>query len=143
MAALTSAISILEVVTAYFIDQKGWSRAKATSIFGIVITTVGIFCSLSMGGFTDFTTIFDLSFFDFMDYLSTKYMLPIGGMLTAIFIIYKWGVNQFMDEFKSGMNKMIISKNLITILLGIAASIVGFIILIEIFDVLFGIKLIQ
>ncbi|MBQ33857.1 MAG: sodium-dependent transporter [Candidatus Marinimicrobia bacterium] len=143
LAALTSAISILEVVTAYFIDQKGWSRAKATSIFGIVITTVGIFCSLSMGGFTDFTTIFDLSFFDFMDYLSTKYMLPIGGMLTAIFIIYKWGVNQFMDEFKSGMNKMIISKNLITILLGIAASIVGFIILIEIFDVLFGIKLIQ
>jgi hypothetical protein len=70
-------------------------------------------------------------------------MLPIGGMLTAIFILKKWGVNQFMDELKSGMNKMTISKNLITILLGIAASIVGFIILIEIFDVLFGIKLIQ
>ena len=50
---------------------------------------------------------------------------------------------KFIDEFKSGMNKMTISKNLITILLGIAASIVGFIILIEIFDVLFGIKLIQ
>ena len=70
-------------------------------------------------------------------------MLPIGGMLTAIFILKKWGVNQFMDEIKSGMNKMTISKDLITILLGIAASIVGFIILIEIFDVLFGIKLIQ
>jgi NSS family neurotransmitter:Na+ symporter len=46
MAALTSAISILEVVTAYFIDQKGWSRQKATIQFGAVITIVGVFCSL-------------------------------------------------------------------------------------------------
>ena len=41
MAALTSAISILEVVTAYFIDQKGWSRKKATIQFGAVITDCG------------------------------------------------------------------------------------------------------
>jgi len=143
MAALTSAISILEVVTAYFIDQKGWTRKKATIRFGLVITIVGAFCSFSLGGGINITAFLGMSFFDFMDYLSSKYMLPIGGMLTAIFILKKWGVNQFMDEFKSGMNKMTISKNLITILLGIAASIVGFIILIEIFDVLFGIKLIQ
>ena len=143
MAALTSAISILEVVTAYFIDQKGWTRKKATIRFGLVITIVGSFCSFSLGGGINITAFFGMSFFDFMDYLSSKYMLPIGGMLTAIFILKKWGVNQFMDELKSGMNKMTISKNLITILLGIAASIVGFIILIEIFDVLFGIKLIQ
>ena len=143
MAALTSAISILEVVTAYFIDQKGWTRKKATIRFGIMITIVGVFCSISLGGGINITAFLGMSFFDFMDYLSSKYMLPIGGMLTAIFILKKWGVNQFMDEFKSGMNKMTISKNLITILLGIAASIVGFIILIEIFDVLFGIKLIQ
>ena len=50
MAALTSAISILEVVTAYFIDQKGWSRKKATLQFGGVITIVGVFCSFSLGG---------------------------------------------------------------------------------------------
>ena len=143
MAALTSAISILEVVTAYFIDQKGWTRKKATIRFGLVITIVGAFCSFSLGGGINITAFLGMSFFDFMDYLSSKYMLPIGGMLTAIFILKKWGVNQFMDELKSGMNKMTISKNLITILLGIAASIVGFIILIEIFDVLFGIKFIQ
>ena len=143
MAALTSAISILEVVTAYFIDQKGWTRKKATIRFGLVITIVGAFCSFSLGGGINITAFLGMSFFDFMDYLSSKYMLPIGGMLTAIFILKKWGVNQFMDELKSGMNKMTISKNLITILLGISASIVGFIILIEIFDVLFGIKLIQ
>ena len=51
MAALTSAISILEVITAYFIDEKGWSRERATLSFGGVITIVGIFCSLSLGNF--------------------------------------------------------------------------------------------
>ncbi|SVA86292.1 uncharacterized protein METZ01_LOCUS139146, partial [marine metagenome] len=103
MAALTSAISILEVVTAYFIDQKGWTRKKATFQFGIIIIIVGAFCSFSLGGGINITALLGMSFFDFMDYLSSKYMLPIGGMLTAIFILKRWGVNQFMDEFKNGM----------------------------------------
>lgn len=143
MAALTSAISILEVVTAYFIDQKGWSRKKATIQFGAVITVVGAFCSLSMGGGINITEFLGISFFDFMDYLSSKYMLPIGGMLTAIFILKKWGVSHFMDELKLGIEKSFISKEIITVLLGIAATVVGFIILNEIIDVIFGIKLIQ
>ena len=143
MAALTSAISILEVVTAYFIDQKGWSRKKATIQFGAVITIVGVFCSLSMGGGINLTEFFGISFFDFMDYLSSKYMLPIGGLLTALFILKKWGVNNFMDELKKGMDKSKLSKELITVLFGIAAAVVGFIIISEILEVVFGITLIQ
>ena len=143
MAALTSAISILEVVTAYFIDQKGWSRKKTTIQFGVVITIVGAFCSFSLGGGINITAFLGLSFFDFMDYLSSKYMLPIGGMLTAIFVLKKWGVNRFIEELKQGMDKSPISKELITVLLGIATTIVGFIIFSEVLDVLFGIKLIQ
>ena len=70
-------------------------------------------------------------------------MLPIGGMLTAIFVLKKWGVNRFIEELKQGMDKSPISKELITVLLGIATTIVGFIIFSEVLDVLFGIKLIQ
>ncbi len=143
MAALTSAISILEVVTAYFIDQKGWTRKKATIRFGLVITIVGAFCSFSMGGGINITEFLGMSFFDFMDYLSSKYMLPIGGMLTAIFVLKKWGVDHFIEELKTGMDKSIISKEIIIVLLGIAATVVGFIILNEVIDVIFGIKLIQ
>ena len=102
MAALTSAISILEVVTAYFIDQKRWSRAKATIRFGAVITVVGIFCSFSLGNSINLTSFMDITFFDFMDYLSSKYMLPIGGMLTAIFVVFQWGIPNFLDEFQKG-----------------------------------------
>ena len=133
MAALTSAISILEVVTAYFIDQKGWSRKKATIQFGSIITISGIFCSLSLGGGINITGFLGMSFFDFMDYLSAKYMLPIGGMLTAIFILRKWGLSNYMSELKIGMDKIDLSPLLVKTLLTIAAAIVAFIIFNEIY----------
>tara|TARA_Y100000741_G_scaffold33785_1_gene23926 strand:- start:19027 stop:20574 length:1548 start_codon:yes stop_codon:yes gene_type:complete len=118
MAALTSAISILEVVTAYFIDQKGWSRKKATIRFGAIITIVGVFCSLSLGGGINITEFLEMPFFDVMDYLSSKYMLPIGGMLTAIFILDKWGIKEYMYELRQGMNipsnERLIKKDTIT-----------------------------
>lgn len=142
LAALTSAISILEVVTAYFIDQKGWSRTRATVVFGIIITFVGIFCSLSMGDFTDFAFIFKMTFFDFMDYLSAKYMLPIGGMLTAVFIINRWGVPNFLEEFFLGMTSKKISVPAVKLLFVIASLVVGLIILNEIIEIFFGAPLI-
>tara|TARA_Y100000034_G_scaffold34421_2_gene42241 strand:- start:85 stop:1461 length:1377 start_codon:yes stop_codon:yes gene_type:complete len=142
MAALTSAISILEVVTAYFIDQKGWSRKKATIQFGVVITVVGAFCSLSMGGGINITAFLGMSFFDFMDYLSSKYMLPIGGMLTAVFILKKWGIEDYMKELRTGMGDTNISKRLVRKLLTISALIVAFIIFNEVYAEIFGKSLI-
>jgi len=138
MAALTSAISILEVVTAYFIDQKGWSRKKATIQFGAVITIVGVFCSLSMGGGVNITEFLGMPFFDVMDYLSAKYMLPIGGMLTAIFILRKWGIPNYMAELKIGMENANISSRLVQVVLTIAAAVVAFIIFNEVYAEIFG-----
>ena len=138
MAALTSAISILEVVTAYFIDQKGWSRKKATIQFGVVITVVGALCSFSLGGGINITEFMGMPFMDFMDYLSSKYMLPIGGMLTAIFVLKKWGISNYMAELKNGMEDMNLSSNLVKAFLTIAAAIVAFIIFNEVYAEIFG-----
>ena len=137
MAALTSAISILEVITAYFIDEKGWSRKKATIIFGSVVTVVGAFCSLSMGAF-NLTAFTGMSFFDVMDKLSAKYMLPIGGMLTAVFVLYRWGIPNFIAEMVVGMDNPNVSPVLVRILFAISATVVGFIILNEIIATLTG-----
>ena len=142
MAALTSAISILEVITAYFIDEKNWSREKATITFGSVVTLVGIFCSMSMGGFNDFKTIFNISFFDFLDYLSSKYMLPIGGMFTALFVLQKWGVDRFIEELTIGMNNQKVNFYIVKSLFIISALVVGFIIANEIIAILTGNNLI-
>ena len=144
MAALTSAISILEVITAYFIDEKGWSRERATLSFGGVITIVGIFCSLSLGNF-NISSILDISFFDFLDELSSKYMLPIGGALTAIFILSKWGLEPFINELKIGMESAKLDWNLVksisNILFIVSTIFVGLILLNEVFALLFGISL--
>ena len=142
LAALTSAISILEVVTAYFIDQKGWSRLKATLLFGLIITGVGVLCSFSLGDGLNITSFFGMKFFDFMDNLSSKYMLPLGGMLTAIFILVRWKVPNFLEEFYLGMTNRIFSISIIKTFLTIASLVVGFIILNEIFGILFGAPLI-
>tara|TARA_B100001996_G_scaffold381693_1_gene371661 strand:+ start:474 stop:1880 length:1407 start_codon:yes stop_codon:yes gene_type:complete len=143
MAALTSAISILEVITAYFIDNKGWSRANATMVFGSLVTIVGIFCSLSFSSFDDFKQIFHLSFFDFLDYLSSKYMLPIGGMLTGIFVLYQWGIPELIKELGIGMKNDRFNEStsiisgisigiFLKILFIISVSVIGFILLNEI-----------
>ena len=79
---------------------------------------------------------------DFMDYLSSKYMLPIGGMLMAIFIIKRWTVNEFIKEINTGMDSTKISSQLVTVLLSIGALVVGFFILNEIFDKLLGFPII-
>ncbi|MBH49308.1 MAG: sodium-dependent transporter [Candidatus Marinimicrobia bacterium] len=142
LAALTSAISILEVVTAYFIDQKGWSRLEATILFGSTITIVGILCSLSLGDNLNITAIFGMSFFDFMDNLSSKYMLPIGGMLTAVFILARWKIPKFLEEFHLGMTNTKFSVSTTKLLFLISSIVVGFIILNEIIEVLFGSPLI-
>ncbi len=142
LAALTSAISILEVVTAYFIDQKGWSRIKATTIFGSIITGVGVLCSLSMGDGLNITAMFGMTFFDFMDNLSSKYMLPLGGLLTALFILFKWKISNFLEEFYLGMTQRVFSITVVRIFFTIASIVVGFIILNEIIEIIFDVPLI-
>ncbi len=137
MAALTSALSILEVITAYFIDEKGWSRKRATIIFGGVVTLVGAFCSLSMGSF-NITSFIGMSFFDVLDYLSSKYMLPIGGMLCAVFVLYRWGIPSFVAELVVGMEDQNVNQSIFQILFIVSAAVVGFILLNEIIATITG-----
>jgi len=59
-----------------------------------------------------------------MDYASSKYMLPIGGMLTAIFIIWRWGVPALLAEMYLGMKDQLLNVRLMTILLGFAAFVI-------------------
>ncbi len=91
IAALTSAISLLEVVVAYFIDQKGWDRKKAVLVMGGVIFALGIPSGLSEGLLKDFK-LFGMTFFENIDNIASNYLLPLGGMLTAIFVGWVWGV---------------------------------------------------
>ena len=85
IAALTSSISILEVVVAYFMEEFEIGRKLSTVIAAILISVLGVLCSLSMGVLSPFT-LFGLNIFDLIDWISTNMLLPIGGLLIALFI---------------------------------------------------------
>jgi len=84
LAALTSTISMHEVATAYVHEEHQMSRGKAACLVSAGAFILGVLSSLSFGVLKDFT-IGGMIFFDFLDYLTAKIMLPLGGMLICIF----------------------------------------------------------
>jgi NSS family neurotransmitter:Na+ symporter len=83
-AALTSAISLLEVVVSYFIDERGWSRARSTLLLGGSIWLLGILAAID-----NLKVPFrgkPQPFFDIFDFITTNYMLPVGGLLICVFV---------------------------------------------------------
>lgn len=107
IAALTSAISMLEIVVAWMVDEKGITRLKATIGIAILIFILGIPASLSIGAVD--ISIFGISFFDLLDLLQERFLLPIGALLTSVFVGYtlkgsklRLEVNQDSQKLKLG-----------------------------------------
>ena len=84
LAALTSTISLHEVVTAYLNEQFGISRGRAALwVTGFCVVT-GVLSSLSLGVWDD--KFFGLGFFDLLDFVTAKLMLPLSGLLVSLFV---------------------------------------------------------
>lgn len=136
VAALTSAISILEVVTAYFIDEKGWSRFRATTTFGGIIAGIGAVASLSLGEYNILAPFGSLTFFDLLDAASSKYMLPIGGLFTALFVLRRWGLPKFIAEIQAGHGRLALPQRVVQGVFMTASLVVGYILVREIWALL-------
>ncbi len=103
VAALTSSISILEVVVAFFSEELKMRRKPATLLATVLITILGIICSLSMGVLKE-ETLFGLNFFDLMDWISANMLLPLGGLFIALFIGWYFGRKKVQKEISYGGN---------------------------------------
>ena len=101
VAALTSSVSLLEVVVAYLMDEKKVSRKKAVYGSGAIMAIMGIFASLSMGLMSE-SKIFGVGAFDFFDILTDKIFLAIGGMLLSIFVGWFVKKEDLKDELTNG-----------------------------------------
>ncbi|NOY22595.1 MAG: sodium-dependent transporter [Acidobacteria bacterium] len=99
IAALTSTVSLLEVVSAYFIDEKGMNRKKAAVILGMITAILGIPSALSLGANAWFTK---LKFLSRMDFLFGNISLTLGGLLMCLFVAYRWGLKDFMEGLSHG-----------------------------------------
>jgi len=102
LAALTSAIALLEVVVAFFHEELKMKREVATVFATSLITLIGMVCSLSMGPLKDYT-IGGKNLFDSLDWLSSNLLLPVSGMFISIFVGWKLGKGKIKRELsKSG-----------------------------------------
>ncbi len=97
LAALTSAISIHEPVTAYLHEAHHMSRKKAAWCVSFVCMTLGVFCSLSNGILSDFK-IFGLTLIDAFDALPAKILLPLGGIIISLFTGWRLDRKLLYDE---------------------------------------------
>ena len=100
-AALTSAISMLEVGVAFLVDEKGMKRRTATLVLAFSTWLVGVLCSLSFGSLSGIKLL-GLSFFDFLDTLCSDWLLPLGGLAFTIFVGWWMSKADVRDELTNG-----------------------------------------
>ena len=100
IAALTSTISLLEVVVAYISEEHRINRKWATVIACAVTLLVGSFASLSLKEGTHLV-IGGRTVFDVMDFVSSNILLPLGGMLIVIFVGWRFGKTNFYAEISN------------------------------------------
>ena len=86
-AAITSSISLIEPAITFVVEKFSISRLYATNLLGFLTWLLGIFTVLSFNDLSTFT-IFGMTIFDNLDYLTSKIMLPLGGLLMALFVGY-------------------------------------------------------
>ncbi len=100
-AALTSAISMLEVGVAYLVDEKGMERRKATLLLALGTWLLGVLCSLSFGPLAH-VKLLGLNIFDFLDSLCSNWLLPLGGLLFTLFVGWWMSKADVRDELTNG-----------------------------------------
>lgn len=92
VAALTSSVSLLEVVVSFVMDEFKVGRKPAAISVTCLIFLLGVPASLSLGIWSEHT-VFGLGFFDLLDFMTSKLLMPIGEVLLAIFVGWKvWPV---------------------------------------------------
>lgn len=88
LAALSSAISLLEVSVSYFMRRLNMSRKAVTLIVGLVISLLGVLSSLSQGAME--ITIMGDSFLDFIDGFTGNILLPLSALISVLFVTWTW-----------------------------------------------------
>jgi NSS family neurotransmitter:Na+ symporter len=100
LAALTSTISVLEVIVAYFSEQLGLSRKKAIILATLSMFVLGITASLSLG-LTSKVRLFGLNTFDLFNTATANILLPLGGLLIVIFLGWFLPGTEVRDELSN------------------------------------------
>ena len=93
-----------EVIATNLMEMKGWSRKKAVMITSLATFIFGIPSALSGAAllFPDWQSVYGQSFMDTIDLIASTWLIPLGGLITALFIGWKWDLEEVKGAFSQG-----------------------------------------
>ena len=106
LAALSSTISMHEAVTSYFVEKRDMKRKSAAWVVTLIALVLATTASLSMGDWSDFT-ILGMNIFSLLDNFTAIVMLPLLGIMTAVFVGWIWKKEDMKAELtaEGGVDK--------------------------------------
>ena len=107
LAALTSSISMHEISTAYIHETFKISRPKAATIVTAICFVMAIACSLSFGLWKE-VTFLGKGFFDLFDFITAKFLMPLGGLLICTFVGWDMNKKLVASELNSRFTPLLI-----------------------------------
>lgn len=107
LAAMTTVVAVFENLTAYAMDQWGWTRTKTIVVEGIVVFVLSIPCVLGFGPWSHIQTLPGVPgsiFIDLWDFIVSYTLLPVGALIFALFCSHRfgWGWKNFIEEANTG-----------------------------------------
>jgi NSS family neurotransmitter:Na+ symporter len=100
-AAWSSAISLIEPAVAWLVENRNMTRVRAAVWVGLTTWGIGLGTVFSFNLWSE-VKLFDMTFFDLLDYLTANIMLPLGGLLIAVFGGWLMKRESSQDEFAMG-----------------------------------------
>jgi NSS family neurotransmitter:Na+ symporter len=106
IAALTSTISLLEVVVAYFVDERGWDRRKAATLLAGACFLLAVPSALSQGANDWLSTVAGSTWLDIQNIIWGNYALSLGAIFICVFVGWKWGTDSLLRFVEMGGNRL-------------------------------------
>ena len=131
IAALSSAISLLEPGVAWIVESLKIKRYIAAAGLGFIAWALGIVSALSFDLLAGFTPIGDKNFFDSLDFLSNQVLLPLGGIFIAIFVGWVMKRSDVFEELN--LKEGLVLKTWFFLLKFVSPLVVGLIFVLAVF----------
>ena len=100
-AALTSAIALMECAVSVLTDELKWSRARATSLMGLITVGLGTLSCLGFGPLGN-VRLLGMQFLDFFDFLTNSVMMPISALAICLYVSHCMGLQRVEEEVTQG-----------------------------------------
>ena len=99
LAALTSAVSLMETSVSTIMDELHWGRKGSCALMAVVMIVLGTASSMGYG-LLDFIRIFGMNFLDFFDFTTNSVMMPLAALATCILVLKVVGIDRITKEIE-------------------------------------------